>query len=126
MTMPLDKSGAQAEIADNPAMQRFEISVDTGDGTSSVVGFALYRDRTDDDGRAQRIFFHTEVDEAFGGRGLGTLLVRGALEAMRDNGTRVVPVCPLFAAYLRKHDDFADIVDRPTREIMADLREQTT
>lgn len=54
---------------------------------------------------AERIFFHTEVDEEFGGRGLAGLLVRAALaDSIRDNVT-VVPVCPLFARHLRTHGD---------------------
>ena len=53
----------------------------------------------------ERIFFHTEVDEQFGGRGLAGLLVREALEdSMRRNIT-IVPVCPLFARHLAKHGD---------------------
>ncbi|GAA5057328.1 GNAT family N-acetyltransferase [Nocardia callitridis] len=53
----------------------------------------------------ERIFFHTEVDEEFGGRGLAGLLVREALaDSIRKNRT-VVPVCPLFARHLRTHGD---------------------
>lgn len=119
--MPLDKTGAQVTVADNPARERFEIALDP----QGTVGFALYRDRLDDREVAQRIFFHTEVDEAFGGRGLGTILVREALDATRAAGRRVVPVCPLFAAYLEKHTDHADIVDPPDVRVMRYLREHT-
>lgn len=53
----------------------------------------------------ERIIFHTEVDEEFGGRGLAGLLVREALtDSIRQNLT-VVPVCPLFARHLRLHGD---------------------
>ena len=53
----------------------------------------------------ERIFFHTEVDPEFGGRGLAGLLVREALADSIRNGLTVVPVCPLFARHLRKHRD---------------------
>ncbi len=43
-----------------------------------TAGFTEFVDRETDSG-TQRIFPHTEVDEAFGGRGLATILVREAL-----------------------------------------------
>lgn len=53
----------------------------------------------------ERIFFHTEVCQDFGGRGLVALLVSKALtESIRDNVT-VVPLCPLFARHLQVHGD---------------------
>ncbi|MFJ4225886.1 N-acetyltransferase [Microbacterium sp. NPDC089695] len=52
---------------------------------------------------AERIFFHTEVDPRFGGRGLGKVLVREALLDSIRVGVGVVPVCPLFAAHLKAH-----------------------
>ncbi|WP_280425458.1 GNAT family N-acetyltransferase [Nocardia carnea] len=54
---------------------------------------------------AERIFFHTEVDEEFGGRGLAGLLVREALADSIRKHLTVVPVCPLFARHLRTHGD---------------------
>ncbi|MFF2082780.1 GNAT family N-acetyltransferase [Nocardia sp. NPDC058176] len=53
----------------------------------------------------ERIFFHTEVDQEYGGRGLAGLLVREALADSTRKKLTVVPVCPLFAAHLRKHGD---------------------
>ncbi|WP_020415950.1 GNAT family N-acetyltransferase [Amycolatopsis sp. ATCC 39116] len=85
----------------NDSAQRYEITVD-GD----LAGFAAFADH---DGR--RIMYHTEIFDAFAGRGLGTTLVAGALADIRESGTRVVPVCPLVAAYLRKHPDQNDIAD---------------
>ncbi|MFW2514363.1 GNAT family N-acetyltransferase [Demequina sp. SO4-13] len=52
---------------------------------------------------SERIFFHTEVDPAFGGRGLARLLVREALAGSVRAGVTVVPVCPLFGNHLKKH-----------------------
>lgn len=83
---------------------RFEISVDEG-----VAGSALFVDRDD-----RRIFFHTEVGEEFGGRGLGGTLVRQALDATHADGLTIVPVCPYVKHFLDKHDDWADSVSRPT------------
>lgn len=48
----------------------------------------------------ERIFFHTEVDDEFGGRGLATVLVAQSLAGSREQGVTVVPVCPLFVRKL--------------------------
>ena len=58
----------------------------------------------DEDG--QRTFPHTEVDDAFQGRGLATILIGEALQATRDAGLRIVPVCPMVANYVKKHSEF--------------------
>lgn len=101
-----DKTGAPVTVAREA--DKFTVAVE-----GKTVGLAAFGDR---DG--QRVFSHTEVDEAFGGRGLATILVAEALAATRTEGLRIVAVCPMVAAYVKKHHDFDDIVDRPTRDIM--------
>lgn len=54
----------------------------------------------------ERIFFHTTVDESYGGRGLASELARFALEDTIAAGLKVVPVCPFFKVYIRKHPEF--------------------
>lgn len=55
-------------------------------------------------------FVHTELDPAFGGRGLGSRLIAGALAQVRDEGRRVRPECHFVRSYLAKHPDAADVV----------------
>ena len=69
------------------------------------VGFAAYTDRG-----GERVFTHTEIDPAQGGKGYGSTLIAGALDQVRDEGLRVVPECPFVAAYVQKHHEFDDIV----------------
>ena len=57
------------------------------------------------------VFTHTEIGQAFGGRGLGGVLAAGALDAVRAEGARAVPLCPFVAAYIDKHPAYADLVD---------------
>lgn len=85
---------------------RFEIAVD-----DRTAGFTQF---VDHDG--QRIFFHTVIEDEFGGQGLAASLVQEALERTRADGVRIVPVCPYVARFLTKTDEFADIVDEPTDE----------
>ena len=56
------------------------------------------------------VFVHTEVLPAFAGRGIGSRLARGALDATRARGLRVTPRCPFIAAYIRGHPEYADMV----------------
>jgi uncharacterized protein len=101
-----DKTGAPVSVAKQT--DEFTVAVE-----GKTVGSAAFRER---DG--QRVFYHTEVDEAFGGRGLGTALIAEALAATRADGLRIVVVCPMVAAYVKKHPDFDDVVDQPTQEIL--------
>ncbi|MEV6024876.1 GNAT family N-acetyltransferase [Streptomyces sp. NPDC052036] len=91
------------------ARHRYEILVD-----GKRAGLTAYRDRG-----AQRVFYHTEVDEAFAGQGLAGRLVQEALTDVRAQGMRIVPVCPYVAKFLKKHEEFADITDPVTPEVLA-------
>ncbi|MDI9580951.1 MAG: GNAT family N-acetyltransferase [Thermobispora sp.] len=55
-------------------------------------------------------FPHTKVDERFEGRGLGSRLVRAALDDARAAGLKVAPTCPFVAAYIRRHPEYRDLV----------------
>ena len=88
-------------VRDNPERHRFEI--DLGDGTFAIAEYTL---------RPGKIMFtHTEVPEAHEGKGIGTTLIRFALDAARDRGLKVVPICPFFAAYMQKHAEVQDLLD---------------
>lgn len=90
------------------ARHRYEIHVD-----GVRAGLTAYRDRGE-----QRVFFHTEVDDAFAGQGLASVLVQQALTDVRASGLRIVPVCPYVAKFLTKHTEFADITDPVTPEVL--------
>jgi len=105
-TAPAEPADETVEVRENPERHRFDILVD-----GRQAGFSMYTSAAEnpDD---QRIFYHTVIDDAFGGRGLAGMLTRGALATTVEQGHRIVPVCPYVARWLRGHDDFADSVDR--------------
>jgi len=103
--MTTDKTGAPTTVS--AESDRFSISVE-----GRKVGFAEFTER---DG--QRVFTHTEVAGAFGGRGLATILVNEALQATRDAGLRIVPVCPMVEGFVAKHHEFAGVVDPVSPDI---------
>lgn len=90
------------EIVDNAAKSRFEARLD-----GRAIAFSEYRLTL---GRIW--FLHTETDEAFEGQGVGSRLVEGMLGQARERGLRVVAKCPFVAAWLRRHREYADLVDR--------------
>lgn len=87
-------------VRDNPAELRYEAVRD-----GQLVGLIRYRTEP-----GVVVLVHTEVDEAVEGTGVGSRLVRGALDDIRARGLRLVPVCPFVGAYLRRHPDYADLV----------------
>jgi len=55
-------------------------------------------------------FIHTVVPEALAGRGIGTKLEKHVLDKARADGEKVIPQCPFIAAYIRKHQEYQDLV----------------
>ena len=87
------------QVKDNPAMGRLEMG--SGDSTA----FVEYRRAGD------RIeLLHTEVPEALSGKGVGSKLVRGTLDAVRAEGLKVVPRCEFVAAYIGRHPEYRDLL----------------
>jgi predicted GNAT family acetyltransferase len=91
------------EITDNAEQSRYEIRLD-----GELAGFAEY-----ERGEEAIVLIHTEVDPAFGGKGVGSSLARGALDDVRSKGLSVVPVCPFIKKWIDKHPDYRDLVRRP-------------
>jgi predicted GNAT family acetyltransferase len=99
-------SATDLPIRDNPEEERFE--VDLGDGT---IAIAEYRLRP-----GVVLFTHTEVPPAHEGQGIGSALIRYALNWARERELKVVPICPFFAAYIKRHAEEQDLVAPSYRE----------
>lgn len=87
-------------VEDNPAEHRFEILVD-----DALAGVAAYRLQP-----GVVVFTHTEVEQAFEGKGVGSALVRGALDQVRQRGDQVVAICPFVAGYIERHPEYGDLL----------------
>lgn len=96
MTGYTDKTGAAVTVERDATQEAYRIR----DAAGELAGHAHFRER---DG--ERIFHHTVVDERFGGRGMGTALVRGAVEATRAEGVPVVAECGMVRGFLEKNDE---------------------
>ena len=89
-----------ADVVHNPAESRYEIHVD-----GKVAGFTQYRETPD-----ALDFVHTEIDDAYEGHGLGSQLARGALDAVRANGQKVIATCPFIKSWIADHEDYQDLL----------------
>jgi predicted GNAT family acetyltransferase len=87
-------------IADVPNARRYEARI--GDQLAGWVDYGRVRGRL--------VAVHTEVPREFGGRGIGSALVRHVLADARANGFKVTPRCPLFAAHFERHPEDADLL----------------
>ena len=92
---------SEPTVRDVPEQSRFEIDVD-----GRTVGFAAYRSKDPH----LLVFTHTEIDDAVEGRGLGSRLIRAALDTTRGRGLAVRPDCPFVRAYIARHPDYLDLV----------------
>lgn len=88
-------------VIDNPEKHRFE--TDLGDGSVAVAEYTLPEGKI--------VFTHTEVPPKHEGKGIGSALIRFALAAARQRKLQVIPICPFFAAYMKKHSEVQDLLD---------------
>jgi uncharacterized protein len=88
------------EIVNNRAKHRYELTVDGHIAASyyELAGGVI-------------TFIHTEVPPELGGRGIGSRLIKGALDQVRADGLKVIPRCPFVKAYIDKHPDYADLLE---------------
>ena len=86
-------------VRNNPAEQRYELTVE---GHLAATYYRI--------ANGIITFFHTEVPDALAGRGVGSKLVKGALDQVRADGLKVVAQCPFVKAYIGKHAEYADLL----------------
>jgi predicted GNAT family acetyltransferase len=89
------------DVTDLPDQHRFEAR----DSGGTVLGVAEYRREP-----GLVVFTHTEVDPRHEGHGVGSTLVREALDAVRAAGDRIDPQCPFVKAFVADHPAYADLV----------------
>lgn len=91
---------ASVQVSDNPAEERYEARVD-----GELAGVVVYELKP---GRV--VFLHTEVQPAFEGHGIGSILAKDALDDVRSKGTKVVARCPFISRFIREHSDYQDLL----------------
>ena len=96
---------SEPRVVDAPEDHRFALLAD-----GEVAGFAEYRRNP-----GEISFTHTVVEDRFEGRGFGSTLAKGALDAAREEGLAVLPLCPFIRDYIERHPDYLDLVPADRR-----------
>ena len=88
-----------SDVVNNPEKHRYELEVE---GHLAATYYKLA------DGVIT--FVHTEVPPELGGKGVGSKLVKGALDQVRADGLKVVAQCVFVKGWIEKHPDYADLL----------------
>jgi uncharacterized protein len=86
---------AAHDVVHNAELSRFELAID---GATAIVEYRLAGNTI--------IMTHTEVPPQFEGKGIGSRLVRGALDYAVAQGWRVQPECPFVEKYIERHPEY--------------------
>ena len=108
MSTTAELPGDAAPVVDNQATQRIELTVD---GKTAFVAYTLAGRRI--------VLIHTEVPAELQGKGVGSTLVRGALDLARQRGLEVVPLCPFVASFIKRHPEYLGLVSGKVRGSLA-------
>ena len=87
------------EIRDDRAAGRYILDIG---GQSAVV---IYNEAG-----GGLLITETLVPQPLEGRGIASRMAQHVLGDIRARGLLVLPTCPFFAGYLKKHPEYADIV----------------
>ena len=87
------------DISHNEQAQRFETTID------GYTGYISYQQRGD-----SLVYDHTIVPPELGGKGVGSALVKHALNYARQHDKKVIPQCSFVSSYINNHPDYQDLV----------------
>lgn len=94
-------TSVEPSLTHNPQQHRYEAWVN-----GELAGYAEYEQQGPD-----LAFTHTKVQPQFEGQGVGSALVRFALEDVRQAGAhQVEPVCPFVALWIKRHPQYQALV----------------
>ncbi|MEX0273036.1 MAG: GNAT family N-acetyltransferase [Flavobacteriaceae bacterium] len=97
---PTGKSVAMTyQLTNNNEAKQYEFHVD---GTVPKIEYIKAKDKI--------YLTHTEVPKGLEGRGIGSALVKQALEDIEKNGETLVPLCPFVALYIKRHPEWKKLV----------------
>ena len=95
----MDIDLAAVEVRNNEAAHRYEAVVE---GQTAVITYQQTGNRI--------MFVHTGVPEPLEGHGIAARMARVALDDARARNLVVIPRCPYVASYIRRHQEYLDLV----------------
>ncbi|QNK61772.1 N-acetyltransferase [Pedobacter sp. PAMC26386] len=96
----MNEEYAGLPLVKNQEENRFELRI--GDYTT----FIDYKERS------KKIWLiHTESPDELKGKGAATAVIEKTLDYIEENGYKLIPLCPVVVAYLKRHTDWNRILD---------------
>jgi predicted GNAT family acetyltransferase len=92
-------SDGSLQVTNNEAAHQYETRIE------GQLARLVYRQTND-----RIVFTHTEVPSTIERRGIGSALVRFALDDAGARGLQVVPVCPFVRAYIERHPAYQPLL----------------
>lgn len=92
-------SDLDPDIRDEAENKRYALAVE---GETAVVTYNLIQ--------GGLMVTETIVPIPLEGRGIASRMARHVLADVKGRGLVILPVCPFFAAYLKKHPEWAEVV----------------
>ena len=93
------------QVTHNPAENRFETWID---GYLSKLDYIQ-------DGK-NFVITHVGVHPELRGQGVAGKIVQVSLEYAKEKSLRVIPMCSYAAAYIRRHREYAELMDQERSE----------
>jgi uncharacterized protein len=97
----MEAAMGKTEFLNDAEARRYRLLLD-----GAEVGFIEY----DPIGDSSILIKHTEIAREHEGKGLGSQLVRRALDDIRNRGLTVFPICPYALNFIRNHREYRDLV----------------
>ena len=86
-------------LTDNQDRKQFELIVE---GHIARIEYMIM---------ANKIFLtHTEVPAELEGKGIGSIIVKLALEEVEKRGLKLIPLCPFVGKYITRHPEWKRIL----------------
>jgi predicted GNAT family acetyltransferase len=94
------------ELVNNEAANRFEMNVD---------GYTAFIEYKQSPGKIALL--HTEVPPELEGKGAATAVIEKTLDYIEKNNLKLIPLCPLVIAYIKRHPEWKRIVDEELKHL---------
>jgi hypothetical protein len=87
------------EVVNNPSQHRYQL---TADGHIAATYYKI--------AGGIITFVHTEVPPELGGKGIGSKLIKGALDQVRADGLKVIAECEFVQGFMAKNAAYQDLL----------------
>jgi predicted GNAT family acetyltransferase len=85
-------------------IHQFEMEVD---GQTAIIAY--------EETHFKITLLHTEVPPQLEGKGVATAIIEKTLEYIEKNHYRLIPLCPMVVAYIKRHPEWKMILDESVR-----------